>query len=649
MLVSWVGVTISTSRLVLFLIASLAGGVARAGDIESLQSRAVALDLAQSAHWHALMHYEPDRLGGGVTSAVVPDWFFLAGAGRTDPAAELAATLAAFFESAPVGPRDLPVRCAFPARFRFLERRLDIDRGRLPAVDCDAFERWRRALDARAVRLVFPSAYLNSPASMFGHTLLRIDGGESARGGELLSYAVNFAAETGDERGPVYAFKGLTGGYPGIYGVFPYYEKVRDYAWIENRDIWSYPLALSDAEIKRLVAHLWELDGVTFDYTFLSRNCAYQLLTLLEVARPSLRASERFGWYAIPADTIRALAATPDLLGEPAYRPALATVLRAEAARLDAPRRTLARSVAAGRAAPDGDAVAALPRETAARVLEVAHDLLYYRLQTGGAAAAARPRLEAILEARSRLGGRSGVSSPPPPGPGPHAGHPTARVAFGGVWTDDGFRLGARLRPGYHDLLDPPAGYPAGAGIELLDIGLRFDPDTGDARLADLVLLGIESLASRGDLIRPVSWRVSTGLRRRPSPAPFGDGRSRLGLYAEGGPGVAWGDFRSLAGYAFALGSADANRALDADHAVAAGGSIGLLARPAAGWHLRAEVGGLSPVAGDDSRRRWAELHQQWDLPSAGGIGLGLRLTVGWRDERGRDAAHAALGLQTYF
>lgn len=638
------------SRPALLLAAVLVSGVARAGYSDTLQARAAELELAQSAQWHALLHYEPDRFGGGVASAVVPDWFFLADKGRTDPAAELSATLAAFFESTPVGgPRERPARCAFPARYRFLERRLDIDRGRLPAVDCDAFERWRRALDARAVRLVFPSAYLNSPASMFGHTLLRIDGGEAQRGGELLSYAVNFAAETGDERGPVYAFKGLTGGYPGIYGVFPYYEKVRDYAWIENRDIWAYPLALDDAEIERLVAHLWELDGATFDYTFLSRNCAYQLLTLLEAARPSLRVSERFAWYAIPADTIRALAAAPDLLGEPAYRPALATVLRAEAARLDASRRALARSVAAGRAAPDGDAVAGLPRETAARVLEVAHDLLYYRLQTGDATAAARPRLAAILEARSRLGGRTPTPSPPPPGPGPHAGHPTARAALGGIWMDDGFRLGARLRPGYHDLLDPPAGYPAGAGIELLDLGLRFDPDTGDARLADLVLLGIESLASRGDLIRPVSWRVSTGLRRRPSPLSAGGEPARLGFYAEGGPGLAWGDLRSLAAYAFALGSADANRGLDADHAVAAGGSAGLLARPAAGWRLRAEVGVLSPVAGDDSRRRWAELRQQWDLPSVGGIGLGLRLTVGWCAERDRDAAHADLALQAYF
>jgi hypothetical protein len=97
--------------------------------------------------------------------------------------------------------------------------------------------------------------------------------------------------------------------------VFPYYEKVKQYAWIEHRDVWSYPLALSDAETERLVDHLWEMDGVHFDYYFLTKNCSYQLLSLLEVARPALRLTEKYSWYAIPADTIRTLADVPGLMG----------------------------------------------------------------------------------------------------------------------------------------------------------------------------------------------------------------------------------------------------------------------------------------------------------------------------------------------
>ena len=34
---------------------------------------------------------------------------------------------------------------------------------------------WREGIGGAAVSLIFPEAFLNSPASMFGHTLLRID------------------------------------------------------------------------------------------------------------------------------------------------------------------------------------------------------------------------------------------------------------------------------------------------------------------------------------------------------------------------------------------------------------------------------------------------------------------------------------------
>lgn len=618
--------------------------------LHELQRRAAELELADSRAWRSLVHYEPGWLGPGVASTVASDWFFRAPDGRTDPAAELAATLAAFFDPAPVAPRDEPAQCVFRARYQFLDRRLGFDRTRMPRVPCDDYEAWLAALDPQRVRLIFPTAFLNSPASMFGHTLLRIDGGDTARRPELLSYAVNFAAETGEEAGVAFAVKGLTGGYPGIYGVYQYYDKVREYAWIENRDVWSYPLALDDAEIARLAAHLWELDEVRFDYYFLTKNCSYQLLALLQAARPSLRLTERFDWYAIPADTIRALAEVSGLLGPPDYRPALATTLRAEAGTLSPAELELALAVATGEAAPDGDRLAALAERDAARVLEVAHDHLYYRRQTGAETAEeAGPRLRSILLARSRIG--TGAEFPPAPRPeaAPHAAHPTLRFAAGGVWEDDRFTLRLRLRPAYHDLLDPPGGYTDGAQITFLDLGLRLDPDTGDARLEDLVLLDILSLSPRDAVFRPVSWQVSTGLRRRPLDTVLGDGPDGLGYYIEGGPGLAWGDARGLAGYLFALASADTSSGFDAGYATAAGASAGVLAQPVPGWRIRAELGALNYVAGDAGRRRWGELTQQWALPAVGETMLGLRLTLGWQDAAGEDVPRAALALHAYF
>jgi hypothetical protein len=171
----------------------------------------------------------------------------------SSPEAELRATVAGF--AAPVADGDTePPPCAFPARFRWLDQRLHFDRDRLPAFECTAYDEWRRAVGpAVAASLVFADAFLNNPSSMFGHTLIRFDAVPIAPDVErrdLLAYAVNFAADTGDDRGVLYAVRGIVGSYSGYYSLLPYYAKVRQYSDIESRDIWEYPLALSEAQVE---------------------------------------------------------------------------------------------------------------------------------------------------------------------------------------------------------------------------------------------------------------------------------------------------------------------------------------------------------------------------------------------------------------
>ena len=52
-------------------------------------------DLASDPHWLALGHYEKNTFGEGVESLATGSRFFLSPTGRTDPDAELAATIAA--------------------------------------------------------------------------------------------------------------------------------------------------------------------------------------------------------------------------------------------------------------------------------------------------------------------------------------------------------------------------------------------------------------------------------------------------------------------------------------------------------------------------------------------------------------------------
>src|SRR5262249_25841967 len=156
----------------------------------------------------------------------------------------------------------------------------------------------------------FPEAYLNNPPSMFGHTLLRIDAGPPGARKDLLAYGVNFSADTGDDGGVNFAWKGILGYYHGRFGIHPYYDIVKQYGDWESRDIWEYELILDPDTVGLLVAHLWELRGVSSDYYFFNENCSSQLLALLEAARPDLQLRARVRPWVIPADTVRAVAAT---------------------------------------------------------------------------------------------------------------------------------------------------------------------------------------------------------------------------------------------------------------------------------------------------------------------------------------------------
>ncbi|WP_256218118.1 DUF4105 domain-containing protein, partial [Pseudomonas sp. EGD-AK9] len=260
--------------------------------------------LAVDPYWIALGHYETGKLGGW-RSYVDDQAFFLAEAGASDPAAELAATLEALYQPAELGDRH--PQCVYPARTRWLKERLALDD--LPSPDCAEYRAWFADVNPHSTVLVFPAAYLNSPSSMFGHTLLRIDQADvDSHNTALLSYALNFGAFIeGDDNSILYAWRGLMGGYPGLFALVPYREKLSEYSRLENRDLWEYRLNLSPEETGRMVEHVWELKQVRFDYFFFDENCSYRLLELLEIARPGIELTEHFPITAIPTDTVRAV------------------------------------------------------------------------------------------------------------------------------------------------------------------------------------------------------------------------------------------------------------------------------------------------------------------------------------------------------
>ena len=187
----------------LFLATSVAAEDAPAPYLTQLLQQARQARLADAREWHLLLHYRAN-LFGGYTSEQDDPGFFLAPDGKTNPEVELDATLRQFFSPDLVGRSKQPAQCAFVARYAWLKERLNVDPSQLPPMPCERFERWIDEFHARSVTLVFPSAFMNNPASMFGHTFLRIDQEGQTAQTRLLAYTINFAADVPPDEGLAY-------------------------------------------------------------------------------------------------------------------------------------------------------------------------------------------------------------------------------------------------------------------------------------------------------------------------------------------------------------------------------------------------------------------------------------------------------------
>jgi hypothetical protein len=344
--------------------------------LSNIQQKAVSLQLSNQRQWHVLLHYSPRFFSNQVRSLVDDEKFFFHPEGKVNPQAELAATLVSFFNTS-VDDNE-SAQCLFPARFKWLLQQLNIDTTKLPERYCDQLEHWLDTLSVSSITLVFPVAYLNNPASMFGHSFLRLDSTTQKSSSDLLAWTVNYAANTELERGIQFAFKGLFGGYPGKFSLAPYYNRVQEYGDLENRDIWEYELNFSDQEINAMLLHLWELLAIHFDYFFIDENCSFQLLSLLEAARPELKLSEIFRLDAIPADTVRAVIAIPGLLRQVKFRPSRRTVLLHRADKLNPQLQILAKEIAQDDITLQSLDELNLTHQHQAQLLELSFDYLSY-------------------------------------------------------------------------------------------------------------------------------------------------------------------------------------------------------------------------------------------------------------------------------
>lgn len=565
--------------------------------------------LANDPFWISLGHYEARTLGGW-RSYVSDEKFFIAPDGAQHPDAELRATVEALYS--PLSQGDKHPQCVYPARTRWLKAQLNLTD--LPPAPCAEFTQWFKDVAPHSTVMIFPAAYLNSPSSMFGHTLLRIDQADvQSNKTALLSYAINFGAYIeGSDNSILYAWKGLAGGYPGLFALVPYQEKLSEYRSLENRDLWEYRLNLTPEETQRMVEHVWELKQIQFDYFFFDENCSYRLLELLQVARPGLQLTTQFPLTAIPTDTVKAVKEA-GLVESIEYRPSRERELLDRAKALDPEEQQWVLQVSADQKQLQNPDFKALPGARQALIIDAAYRLERYRANGLERDTDRSQRSFELLRAiNQNPAPQLHVEKPELP----ENGH-QSRTWQVGVGSRDDKAFGEYgLRMAYHDLNDNAPGFPLGAQIEILQLKLR-QYEGNHWQIQQLDLANIRSLTPRNDLLKPWSWQVGGGLER----VLGKHGDETLVSHVNGGAGGTWQLADEVLGFALGTVRVEHNNDFAAFVSPAAGFNTGVL------W--RNPIGNLSLEAKGDyftngEIRRTLSLNQQWELSR----NLGLRLTA---------------------
>ena len=598
--------------------------------------QAEKLNLSSQPMWRALLHYE--KKGSGYQSQVDASYFFMDDKGKSDPSAELRSTLAAMFATKAKEPMRLTAYCRFVARRSWFFKLLPNAESLIPEQDCPEIERFTQYLQAHTLTLVFPAAHPNSPSSAFGHTLIRIDKKDQTPETRLLNMSINFAAEVPPEVSSMaYAVNGLSGGFQGKYRLLPYHIKLREYAQIENRDTWEYQLKLSQQQVDQILLHSYEMLISYYDYYFLSENCSYHLLSLLNVAFAEDSLLENFNWWTIPIDTIKLLRQR-GLIEDGVFIPSTIKTLRSRREALPAGDRKLALEGWKHGLTQIDHQLIALSDERQAAVLDVISDYnRYERLKTDPSASAMNKKERSVLSRRSKL---SVITSEPTTNAtlaAPELGHETARLSMRWVNRQSAAnQLELGFRPAYHDYKDPSYSYGSNAAIDFFNIVAAKDLESNDYFLRLLRLISIESIEPRGEFFKPVSWHTRLDWER-----PFASARHRFTFNVGAGGTWTWGSRTPLA---FALLESDL---IDegSQSFLQLGASTGIHWEPLAGFRLGLEA---------DFRRRIDENSHSATAQAWTSIALGKRfsLVAESTQKRQRHQAiqrEASLELRYYF
>lgn len=477
-------------------------------------------DWHTDAKWPLILYYYSSWRGK--RGLVDSETFYLSPEGNTDPKAELVATWKAFQEDAE------GLWCRFPMRGKFLAAKAKAEGVDFKVTSCKELDEFLNSVDGESLALVFSSYYPNNPSSLFGHTFLRVNSRRTLANPEtanLLDAGISFAAYPNTGNPLLYVYRGLFGGFPGRFDALPFYVKVQEYNHSENRDLWELNLNLNPDEVNDVLLSLWEVRLQHIEYYYFDDNCAFVLLHLLELARPSLKLKDHFNGWVIPSDTVRIVASQEGLIEKTEFRPSTYRRLRALLELLTSEEKHWLKTTL------NKQAYEAMYSENPQRQALLLDTLLEYfdydeRLSGTREAVKWTGLRNQVLKARARLGSEHPEASQAenevlarvvqtPFEEFPALGHAPTRIGLGvGRSQFSGNFVEVDWRPALHDLGSHYTGYSTGYEIQFFHPVGRFLVEEKKFQLNSFSLLKILSASPIQSMLNHTSWTLDISAER---------------------------------------------------------------------------------------------------------------------------------------
>lgn len=453
------------------------------------------MEFSLSREWQSHLLYFRKNATASLVRKDSP--FFLSSGGYENSKKELKASLKMFQNPENYLKRDRGhPQCLFPARFAIIKKAFKL---KVPSVTCPALEEWKMKFKAQEIAVVFASQFVSNPASVMGHSFLMF---KDKNNSSYLNLNLGYAAEVPPEEGAlIYAYKGLTGGYKGLFFTNFYYEKIHEYKNIEQRDMWEYVLNLDQEEKESFINLAWELkQNAFFDYYFLDENCSYLILALIEAVRPEVRLVNGYGFYVPPYVTLQKLQES-SLIKETLFHPSLRKELLNRYKNLTGPEKSSLIEIVQGEKLPGK--TGALFNDTIANYL-----LLKKHLNEGLMQSEDKALFQEVLLRRSQ---QKDYKIPSPSLPtSPLNAHRPHHIEYSvGRISERKSYQELTIRPGIHHIMDKPDGFLKHSGFSFFEAGIRHFPETGSLEFREYKLFEVQNSNFYHPLDPALAWKIS--------------------------------------------------------------------------------------------------------------------------------------------